>query len=56
MRKSTSALKAMWADRRGLTALEYGLIGSILFSVIFLGFSVLANDLSVEFAHIGGGL
>ena len=50
------ALKALLADRRALTALEYGLIGSIIFAAIFAGFLELANDLSHQFSHIGGSL
>ncbi len=47
------ALKSLLADRRALTALEYGLIGSIIFAAIFAGFLELANDLSNQFTNIG---
>ena len=40
-------------DRRAVTALEYGLIASILFGTVMLGFTLLANDLSTEYAHVG---
>lgn len=44
------------ADRRGVTALEYGLIAGVIVAVITLGFTTLADDLSTEFTTIGGSL
>jgi Flp pilus assembly pilin Flp len=41
------------ADRRGVTALEYGLIASVIVATILVGFQVLAGDLSNEFNTIG---
>jgi len=50
----------MWlnlrADRRAVTALEYGLIAGVIVATIAVGFSLLANDLSTEFANIGTSL
>jgi len=43
-------------DRRAVTALEYGLIASVLFATILVGFSLLAGDLSTKFTDIGGSL
>ncbi|MSP02389.1 MAG: Flp family type IVb pilin [Acetobacteraceae bacterium] len=54
--KYAFSLKALCADRRGLTALEYGLIGSALFGAVFTGFPVLANNLSTGFSGIGTSL
>jgi Flp pilus assembly pilin Flp len=56
MKPRDMALRMLLVDRRGLTALEYGLIGSVLFAVIFAGFAMLANDLSSEFSNIGNSL
>jgi pilus assembly protein Flp/PilA len=43
-------------DRRGVTALEYGLIAGVIVAVIFVGFKVLANALSSKFVSIGNSL
>lgn len=43
-------------DRRAVTALEYGLIASVLIAVIMVGFHVLANSVSAKFSSIGSGL
>jgi Flp pilus assembly pilin Flp len=34
------------ADRRAVTALEYGLIAGVIVATIAVGFALLANDLS----------
>jgi Flp pilus assembly pilin Flp len=44
------------ANRRAVTALEYGLIGGVIVAVIFLGFKGLANSLSNKFVSIGNSL
>jgi pilus assembly protein Flp/PilA len=44
------------ADRRGVTALEYGLIAGVIVATIAVGFALLANDLSQEFSNIGNSL
>lgn len=41
------------ADRRAVTALEYGLIAGVIVATIAVGFALLANDLSQEFQNIG---
>jgi Flp pilus assembly pilin Flp len=55
-----SSLARLWpalkADRRAVTALEYGLIAGIITVTIMAGFSILANSLSAEFASIGNSL
>ena len=43
-------------DRRAVTALEYGLIAGVIVATIAVGFSLLANSLSNEFATIGASL
>jgi Flp pilus assembly pilin Flp len=41
------------SDRRGVTALEYGLIASIVFATITVGFVMMADSLSNEFDGVG---
>ena len=43
-------------DRRGVTALEYGLIAGVIVAVVAVGFGILASDLSNDFSGIGGSL
>ena len=40
------AVLSLFKDRRAVTALEYGLIASVLFATILVGFIVMANKLS----------
>jgi Flp pilus assembly pilin Flp len=47
---------ALRADRRGVTALEYGLIAGVIVAVITLGFTSLADALSAQFSAIGDDL
>jgi Flp pilus assembly pilin Flp len=56
MKQYGAMLKSLLVDRHGITALEYGLIASVLFAVIFAGFKMLAADLSNEFSNIGNRL
>jgi len=53
-------LIAIWrdmkADRRAVTALEYGLIAGVIVAVIAVGFTGLADALSGQFVSIGGNL
>ena len=44
------------ADRRGVTALEYGLIAGVIVATIAVGFALLANDLSQQFENIGSSV
>jgi Flp pilus assembly pilin Flp len=44
------------ADRRAVTALEYGLIAGVIVATIMVGFRVLANAESASFSAIGGKL
>ncbi len=56
MMKLAVALRALSNDRQGVTALEYGLIASIIFGLILLGFQTLGGSLANEFSSIGAGL
>jgi Flp pilus assembly pilin Flp len=49
-------LFALKADRRAVTALEYGLIAGVIVATIAVGFSMLANSLSTQFTVIGTNL
>ncbi len=53
MKKSMRYLKKFFSDRRALTALEYGLIGSVIFGIIFAGFTQMASALSHTFNNVG---
>ena len=44
------------ADRRAVTALEYGLIAGVIVATIAVGFALLANDLSQQFENIGASV
>ena len=44
------------ADRRAVTALEYGLIAGIVVAIVTVGFRLMANSLSSKFVSIGGSL
>jgi pilus assembly protein Flp/PilA len=44
------------ADRRAVTALEYGLIGAVLVATIVVGFRLLANSASTKFSTLGNSL
>jgi Flp pilus assembly pilin Flp len=46
-------LLAIKADRRAVTALEYGLLAGVIVAVIAVGFTSLANALSSQFTTIG---
>jgi len=49
-------LLAVKADRRAVTALEYGLLAGVIVGTIAVGFASLANALSTQFATIGNNL
>lgn len=53
MRRYILMLKKFRLDRRAVTALEYGMIGSAIFAAIFAGFLSMANLLSNKFSNIG---
>lgn len=44
------------ADRKAVTALEYGLIAGVIVATIAVGFALLANDLSQQFENIGNSI
>ena len=44
------------ADRRAVTALEYGLIAGVIVATITVGFRILATSLSTKFSTIGSSI
>ena len=56
MIETTRLFLAMRTDRRAATALEYGLIASMIVGTIAVGFGTLANALSAQFTMIGYNL
>jgi pilus assembly protein Flp/PilA len=51
-----SLLKKFAADQSGATAIEYGLIASLISLVIIAGVSNIGNKLKVTFNEVAGNL
>ena len=49
-------IRSLKMDRRGVTALEYGLLAGLIVATIAVGFNQLANSLSSTFSNIGASL
>lgn len=49
---SVAVIRALLDDRKGVTALEYGLIAAIIFGLILLGFTTLGTALQTFFATV----
>jgi len=56
MTKIVKTWLGLKSDRRGVTALEYGLIAAVLATVVIGGFSVLGNKMSTQFNAISSKL
>jgi Flp pilus assembly pilin Flp len=56
MTQIATILIALQANRRAVTALEYGLLAGVIVATIAVGFASLANALSSQFTSIGGSL
>ena len=56
MRRAISDLSAWCADRKAVTALEYGIIASILGLVLVTIFSNFGRNLSTLFSHVGASI
>jgi len=53
MRILLFALRGLTSDRRGVTALEYGLIAAVMGALIVTAFSTLGTDMHTAFSSIG---
>lgn len=56
MKKFTSAVQAFIADEDGVTAIEYGLIATLIGVVMVTAATALGNNLSAIFDYVGGKL
>ena len=56
MSRLIALCRAIKANRRAVSALEYGLLAGIIVATIAVGFAGLANALSNQFSAIGGSL
>jgi pilus assembly protein Flp/PilA len=52
----TTLLRAMKADRRGVTALEYALIAGVLATVLVTAFTLLGTNLSAALTAVAGSI
>jgi pilus assembly protein Flp/PilA len=48
------ALRSLPSDRRGVTALEYGLIAAVMGALIVLAFTSFGTSMGTAFTSIGG--
>lgn len=53
LRRAHTAALALHRDRRGVTALEYGLIAALIAVVIIGGVTTLGTQLNAAFTNIG---
>lgn len=56
MKKLMSSVRRFLSEDAAATAIEYGLIASLVGLVMAAGATVLGNDLSAMFSFIGGKL
>ena len=49
-------LNRLQADRKGITALEYGILAAIMVAALLTGFKAVTGDLTTLFNNIGGKL
>jgi Flp pilus assembly pilin Flp len=49
-------LAALWSDRRGITALEYGIMASWLAFIIIGAFVKFGQSISSIFSTVGGSI
>jgi|HubBroStandDraft_6_1064221.scaffolds.fasta_scaffold2323134_2 pilus assembly protein Flp/PilA len=47
-------LRRLAGDRRGVTALEYGLLAAVMGSLVVTAFTTLGNSMHTAFTSIGG--
>ena len=56
MWKSLMNLRSTLRDRRGVTALEYGVIAALILVVIIGAVTIVGNELNETFSSIGSSL
>ena len=54
--EAKTVLKKFWEDRSGATAIEYGLIGSLIAVAVIGGFSALASAVSALWGDNNGAI
>jgi pilus assembly protein Flp/PilA len=54
--EANAVLKKFWEDRSGATAIEYGLIGSLIAVAVIGGFSALADAVSALWSDNNGAI
>jgi pilus assembly protein Flp/PilA len=54
MRKLVETMRIVRANRRGVTALEYGLIAAVVAAVMVVGATSLGTSLSGQFSALAG--
>ena len=52
----TRRIAALWSDRRGITALEYGIMAGWLAFIIIAAFAHFASQIGLVFSGIGSSL
>jgi len=56
MQSVRKVLAGVRLDRRGVTALEYGLIAAVMVAVVLAGFNTLGDHLSMELSNTASSL
>ena len=56
MKNLTQSFKTFWADEDGATAIEYGLLASLIAVVMAVGATTLGEALDALFAEVAGQL
>lgn len=56
MKKFSNSLKSFWADEHGATAIEYGLLASLIAVAIIAGATAVGDALAALFTQVAGEL
>lgn len=56
MKNFKMAVKCFWVDEEGVTAIEYGLIASLIAVVIIAAVRLVGTNLNTIFGTVGGAL
>jgi len=56
LERAKAELHRLHSDRKGITALEYGIMAAVMVGVLGAAFSGVAGDLKTLFDQIGGKL